>query len=277
MTREEKRRRARRRKVLRKDLKILGISSVALAVLLGGGFVLKRRAAEKEMEAQRLVKEAELAKKQVVKEEKMAEEPAYVIPDFEVIYQLPELPTGCEMTAMSMVLQYWGYPVDKVTMATTYLPQVWGPGTYMGDDGNVYGNDMNNYFIGDPTTESGIACGTGAIIQATNSFLVDCGSTQTAIDGTGLEPEELYDLVRQDIPITVWCNIGMQERYVQDGWYTEYGEYVDWSMFDHGAVLIGVGPDTVTIADPLDGIVEYDREQFEYIYELRGKKCVYLN
>lgn len=116
MTREEKRRRARRRKVLRKDLKILGISSVALAVPLGGGFVLKRRAAEKEMEAQRLVKEAELAKKQVVKEEKMAEEPAYVIPDFEVIYQLPELPTGCEMTAMSMVLQYWGYPVDKVVL-----------------------------------------------------------------------------------------------------------------------------------------------------------------
>ena len=44
--------------------------------------------------------------------------------DFEIIEQYPELPTGCEITAMTMVLNYYGYNVDKVTMALDYMPKV---------------------------------------------------------------------------------------------------------------------------------------------------------
>ena len=36
------------------------------------------------------------------------------IQDFEIIYQEPELPTGCEITALTMVLHYYGFDVDKV-------------------------------------------------------------------------------------------------------------------------------------------------------------------
>lgn len=44
--------------------------------------------------------------------------------------QMQELPTGCEVTALTMVLNYYGYTIDKVTMATE----------------------------GDPTTELGYIC-----------------------------------------------------------------------------------------------------------------------
>ena len=45
---------------------------------------------------------------------------------------------------------------------------------------------------------------------------------------------------------------------------------------DHGAVLIGYGPDTVTIADPISGLVEYSREQFESVFASRSYKCVII-
>lgn len=49
---------------------------------------------------------------------------------------------------------------------------------------------------------------------------------------------------------------------------------MDWAKNDHGAVLIGYNSDCVTIADPLDGIVEYDRTQFERVFESRNQQCV---
>ncbi len=76
--------------------------------------------------------------------------------------------------------------------------------------------------------------------------------------------------------MVVWVTIYMVERSGVSGWYTESGEYVDWSTSDHGAVLIGYSEDTVTIADPISGIVEYDRAAFESVFKSRGNKCVIL-
>ena len=200
---------------------------------------------------------------------------SYVIDNFESIIQTPELPTGCEITALTMVLNYYGYDADKVVMATEYLPIV-PTYFYYDSEGNLYGPDLNNYFIGDPTTTSGYICGTGAITPAADDYLEDVGSSMRAVDMTGSTPEELYQLVSEDTPVVVWVTIYMVERSGVSGWYTESGEYVDWSTSDHGAVLIGYSEDTVTIADPISGIVEYDRAAFESVFESRGNKCVIL-
>ena len=122
----------------------------------------------------------------------------YLIDDFEITYQMPELPTGCEITALAMALNYYGYGIDKVTMAVQYLPKA----------------AANLYYGAD--------------------------------------------------------------RQPAQGWYTENGEYVDWSTNDHGAVLIGYSEDTVTIADPISGLTEYSRGQFESVFESRGRQCVIL-
>ena len=201
---------------------------------------------------------------------------SYVIRDFPIIYQMPELPTGCEITAAAMVLNYYGFQADKTVLAGQYLPTLASAGIYYGQDGRAYGNDMNAYFIGDPRTENGIICGTGAIVTALDSYLIGAGSGMRAVDLTGTSPEELYRLVREDVPIVVWCTIGMTDRGGTQGWYTESGEYADWASNDHGAVLIGYSPDTVTIADPISGQVEYSREQFESVFASRSYQCVIL-
>lgn len=200
---------------------------------------------------------------------------SFRLADFPVLYQMPELPTGCEITALTMVLHFYGYPVDKTTMAADYLPKA-RANLHEGADGRLYGGDLRNYFIGDPFTEAGYICGTGAIVTAANTYLQDAGSSLQAVDESGAAPEQLYDFVSEGTPVVVWVTIGMADRRQAEGWYTEDGTYVDWSTNDHGAVLIGYAPDTVTIADPLAGIVEYSRSQFESVYAERGSQCVLL-
>lgn len=108
------------------------------------------------------------------------------------------------------------------------------------------------------------------------SYLADAGSELHAEDMTGAEPEELYELVSENIPVVVWVTIGMADRQAAQGWYTEQGEYVDWSRNDHGAVLIGYSEDTVTIADPISGLMEYEKDQFERVFESRGNQSVII-
>ncbi len=195
--------------------------------------------------------------------------------DFDIIEQYPELPTGCEITAMTMVLNYYGYNVDKVTMAMDYMPKVQAE-FYRSEDGRLIGPDLENYFVGDPTEETGYICGTGAIVTAANAYLTDVGSDMTAVAMKNAQPEELYDLIDQGTPVVIWCTINMEDRAETDGWYREDGTYMEWSTNDHGAVLIGYDEDTVTVADPIYSRITVSRVQFEKIFAERGGQCVIL-
>ena len=202
------------------------------------------------------------------------EENFVLIADFPVSLQTPELPTGCEVTALTMLLNYYGLPAGKTMMASEYLPKEEFK-TSTGIDGKKYGPDLNKYFIGDPFS-NGITCGTGAIMEAARKYLKDQGSLLYPVDLSGSRVEELYSLIDQGYPVLVWVTISMQDRLTAEGWYTDNGEYVDWSSNDHGAVLIGYSENRILEADPLAGIVEYDKAQFEKVYESRGRHCVIL-
>lgn len=195
--------------------------------------------------------------------------------DFEIMEQYPELPTGCEITAMTMVLNYYGYNVDKVTMALDYMPKIQAE-FYRGEDGRLMGPDLENFFVGDPTEETGYICGTGAIVTEANAYLTDVGSDMTAVAMKNAQPEELYDLIDQGTPVVIWCTINMEDRAETDSWYREDGTYMEWSTNDHGAVLIGYDEDTVTVADPIYSRITVSRVQFEKIFAERGGQCVIL-
>ena len=195
--------------------------------------------------------------------------------DFDIIEQYPELPTGCEITALTMVLNYYGYRVNKVTMALDYMPKVQAE-FYRSEDGRLMGPDLENFFVGDPTEETGYICGTGAIVTAANRYLADVGSDLTAAAMKNVQPEKLYDLIDQGTPVVIWCTINMEDRAETDGWYREDGTYMEWSTNDHGAVLIGYDEDTVTVADPIYSRITVSRDQFEKIFAERGGQCVIL-
>ena len=204
-------------------------------------------------------------------------EPGTRIAGFPVVSQLPELPTGCEITALTMVLQYYGLDADKTVMASDYLPTSPSTNRYTGSDGRVYGIDLDATFVGSPFDDSGMICGPAAIVTAANGFLADQGSSLQAADRTGASPDALYALVEQNTPVVVWVTIGMTPRQpAQMSWYTETGKYVDWTNNDHCAVLVGYTDSGVWIADPLAGLVEYSKTSFESVFASRGNRCVVL-
>ena len=71
--------------------------------------------------------------------------PRSVILDVEAIYQEPELPTGCESVALTMLLQYEGFELDKTTIAEEYL---------------IYSENWNfdEGYVGDPASYEGAGC-----------------------------------------------------------------------------------------------------------------------
>lgn len=198
----------------------------------------------------------------------------YVIEDFEVIYQLPQLQTGCEVTSLAMVLNHYGYSVDKTTLAADYLPTASYRLTYQ--NGKAYGPDLDAVFVGNPFGD-GTICGPEAIVTTANSYLETCGNPLEAKDITGTTPAGLYLRVSNGQPVIIFVTIAMANRDDTLGWYTTDGKYVDWSLNDHGSVLIGWDEESVTVACPLTGIQNYSREQFEKIYAERGYKAAVID
>lgn len=66
--------------------------------------------------------------------------------DFKALNQNPELPTGCEVTSLTMVLNHLGLDISKTDMCD-YL-----------DKGAVGHTDPKEKFVGDPTNSSSYGC-----------------------------------------------------------------------------------------------------------------------
>lgn len=198
----------------------------------------------------------------------------HTIQDFPIIYQMPELPTGCEVTALTMALRYYGCDVSKTAMADQYLPTASPSFYYSG--GGLCGPDIDSYFVGSPFSTHGYACGAPALCTAADSYFEANNVNMQAKDITGSTPEQLYALLEQDVPVVVLVTINMVDRHADFSWYSPDGKYVSLGYNDHGAVLIGYNPTTVTLADPLAGEVTYSRSQFESVFKSRGSQCLIL-
>lgn len=183
------------------------------------------------------------------------------------ILQNPELPTGCEVTSLTIVLNYYGYNVDKCYMVDHYLP--W----------TTTWDSINTHFIGNPRSIHGCGCNAPVIVDTANRYLSDNGNKFTAVNKTGSSPSQLYDLVKNGYPVMVWATIGMQDTYVSGTWTAQdTGENIVFMKKEHCLVLTGydkVGG-TVTFCDPMVGVASYSMSTFETRYGQLGKQAVIL-
>lgn len=188
--------------------------------------------------------------------------------DVNVIYQLPELPTGCEITSLAMVLNYFGYNIDKETLANDYL-----------EKGTIGVDSYKKVFLGDPHSKSAYGCFAPVIVNSANKYLSDQQSDLHSFDLTGSELNELFEEIRYGIPVIIWgsLNPNITIQYNQT-WIVD-SEILKWPANEHCMVLTGFDLDTntVTISDPLKGVCVYDYNSFlEYYVEL-GRQAVILD
>lgn len=186
--------------------------------------------------------------------------------DVTPVLQLPELPTGCEITSLATVLNYYGYDISKTQLADEYL-----------DCGKIGQTDPDEKFIGSPYDEHSYGCYSNVIADAARDFNTKNNCNFKIYNLNGLSLDELYEYIENGSPVIVWATIDLMETYRNITWDID-GKEIAWRANEHCMVLIGYDKDndTCIVSDPLKGIIEYPKELFNQRYEELGKQAVIL-
>ncbi len=172
-----------------------------------------------------------------------------------MIKQNPELPTGCEITSLTMLLRFLGFDADKLVLADDYLPK-----------GEYRNSDYRTVFVGNPRSYSAYGCFAPAIVKAAKDYIKDMGESDrySVIDITGCGPDSLYSAVDKGNPVIVWATMDMKAVGKGASWTVkETGENLVWTANEHCLVLTGYDDKNVYVNDPLKGAVSYERKLFE--------------
>ncbi len=219
-----------------------------------------------------------------------------VISDMDVIYQ-GDLLTGCEATGLTIMLNWYGYDVDKFTIADEYLPQselrwesAWD-GYWDDKDTSDFGwywdyapvaPDYMTTFIGYPYREEhSYGCYAPCLVRTADRYFEAVGSSYRGRDLSGTELRDLFRYVEAGIPVAVIMTPFLEPPENGDSWYAEdTGKIVHWQKGHHCMVLIGYDLDynCVYTADPANGcLMIYDMDTFEYIYNVKGQSAMYID
>lgn len=175
----------------------------------------------------------------------------------ENILQNPELPTGCEVTSLAIVLHYLGYSIDKCELADQYLLK-----------GEAGVTDFHEAFVGHPRSSHAYGCYHEVIFQCAQDYLSTFHYVHHVLDVTGTAFEDLYTYIDQGIPVIVWTTIQLLEPYYTTSWVIN-GKNIRWIANEHCVVVIGYDMEKqrVYVSDPLKGNVDYDANLFKKRYE----------
>lgn len=157
------------------------------------------------------------------------------------------LPNGCEATAATMLLQYWGLDISPTQFVDDYLPCEqtsirWGC---------RYGPNPKQCYAGDPRSENnGWGCFAPVIVTALNRCLPS-GYIAKNVSGMSLASlQEQY--LAHNIPVAVWVTVDMEEVDKIIQWQSNDGEESFlYPANEHCMVFTGCENDQYYFADPL--------------------------
>ena len=179
-------------------------------------------------------------------------------------FQMPDLPTGCEVTALTMALGAEGFDVNPVTLAKKYL--------------RYHQTDMAKGFVGNPFQEDGGGIFPPALANSANDYLSAMESDLEATNISGSTLEELLEYVGQGCPAVVWVTL-----YYEDPIWVDDGSEVDgfsyqWYSNEHCIAIKGYDLDDnlILIGDPSEGWVEKDLDEFKELYDEIGRYAIVI-
>ena len=173
--------------------------------------------------------------------------------DTEELLQNPELPTGCESVALTSALRSLGFEIEKTDFADKYL---------------IYGEDVMWSYVGDPEEMDGAGIYPPGLTNSANDYLAAKKSKYSAYNTMGIEFTNLFKLIEKGYPVLIWTTMDYEEPVLGDVAFDYNGKYYYWYELEHCVMLCGYDLDegTVTINDPLEGIVTLDLEQMKEVY-----------
>ena len=171
-----------------------------------------------------------------------------VMLDVPIIAQNPELKYGCEVTSLTMVLQYAGVEINKVDLANKLNKDSDPVKKAKTGDITQWGNP-NEGFVGDITGKNmGYAVFDKPIEDLMNQYL-----SGRSVNLTGKSFNEVLQQINKEKPVVVWTtgDFKLPDRW--ESW--KHGEETIKTPLDlHAVVLVGYDEYYVYVNDPLTGI-----------------------
>jgi uncharacterized protein YvpB len=186
-----------------------------------------------------------------------------------VLRQYPELPSGCEITSLTMMFQYYGISISKMEL----LPELKRDTTPLrrNPDGSAaYWGNPNSGFVGEITgTSKGFGIYHGALFELQRKYI------PTAVDLTGQPFDKLEQQLREGIPSVVWTTINYQMPDKWVVWDTPIGP-IQTTFMEHAVLLVGFDQQYVYVNDPISGQskVKIGKAQFLETWEAMGRQAL---
>lgn len=168
--------------------------------------------------------------------------------DVPAVNQFPELPRGCEVTSLSMLLQHAGIQADKITLAKEIKKN---PEPYNIEDGKIYFGHPNDGFVGDMYSfdNPGLGVYHKPVKELAEKYLP--GSIR---DLTGSDFTELKIHLSDGRPVWIITNTAykkLSDDFFQT-WHTPSGE-IQITYKEHSVLLTGYDQEYMYFNDPLTG------------------------
>jgi uncharacterized protein YvpB len=179
--------------------------------------------------------------------------------DVELIRQNPELKYGCEVTSLTMVLNYAGVNTNKMELYQLIKKEPDPIVRAANRDILSWGNPADG-FVGDMTgRQDGYAVFDGPMIELINQKL-PC----RAVNLTNQPFERVLEHVSAGYPVVVWTT---GDYRLPDRWESwTHGEQVINTPLDlHAVVLVGYDANYVYLNDPLSGRKQVKVEMQQFI------------
>ncbi|MEH7109614.1 C39 family peptidase [Bacillus sp. JJ1764] len=183
------------------------------------------------------------------------------------IQQLPELPRGCEVTSLAMLLQYEGTSVDKMTLAKEIntIP--------FRDQSGLHGNP-NVGFVGDMYSFDHPGYG---VYHTPIANLAEKYLPGRIIDLTGEDIDSVYNMINQGSPVWVITNSRFTSLPQSEfsAWNTQTGS-VQITYREHSVLVVGYDNQYIYINDPLSdqSYKSVPRASFEASWVQMGQQAV---
>lgn len=190
-----------------------------------------------------------------------------------VLLQKPELPNGCEITALTSLLNFAGYGIDKVTLSDNYLPME----PFYKKDNKLYGADPNVAFSGDPKDPGGWFVYAAPTVKAGEDYIRSVAGNHEVLDLTGSTKEMIMSYVEQGKPIGIWATRDLSLANFGYGWYLESTDtFFNAATNLHCMVIYGYVGDKLYVMDPLEGSMIYDADTLFKSYESLGSRAMFV-
>lgn len=125
--------------------------------------------------------------------------------EVELILQNPELPNGCEVTSLAMLLKAAGYPIEKTVLYENYLPRQ----DFSCINGLRYGPDPAEAYAGNAASSSGgWYCLEEPILAAGNAWLKESGNKSKMLFSDRYFTDRAAEICRKE---DSGCSMGYQK------------------------------------------------------------------